>query len=138
MSKWDERFLHKAEVAASWSKDSTKVGAVIYDSNRRPVSEGYNGLPMGVSDNSELYADKDRVVIHAEVNAILFADREKLKGSTIYITRPPCAFCAALIIQSGISRVVFKDTPLKPKWEHHKQIALAMFSEALISTVWIT
>ena len=46
--KWDFRFLELAWVISQWSKDaSTKVGAVIADSNQRIVSTGFNGFARG-------------------------------------------------------------------------------------------
>jgi dCMP deaminase len=46
------------------------------------------------------------LTIHAEANAILFA-QQPLDGCTIYVWPvPPCSNCAALIVQTGISRVV--------------------------------
>ena len=48
--------------------------------------------------------------MHAELNAILFS-RERLDGCTLYtIPMPPCDRCAAAIIQSGISKVVFPNS----------------------------
>ena len=46
------------------------------------------------------------IAIHAEANAILYADRDKTEGATIYITEEPCADCAKLIRGSGIERIV--------------------------------
>ena len=130
-AKWDRRFLDRAIALADWSKDATKVGAVIYDSNNRPVSEGYNGLPRGLPDDTEIYALDTRIVIHAEVNAILFARRD-LTGCTLYVSQPTCALCAALIIQSGISRVVYPKTSLPAKWNTHKNVAEMMYKLANI------
>jgi dCMP deaminase len=130
--KWDMRLIRRAEHVATWSKDIVQVGAVIYDSKNRPVSEGYNGLPRNLPDEAEIYALDDRVVIHAEVNAILFAQRD-LEGCTIYVSRPVCALCAALIIQAGISRVVYRITPLNLKWAEHGKVAKKMFRLAKVS-----
>ena len=86
MSKWDRRFLDLAAGMATWSKDmSTQVGAIIVDRDQRIVSSGYNGFPRGVVDSIERYQDRDtkyRMVVHAEINAILFATRD-LTGGTI-------------------------------------------------------
>tara|TARA_B100001564_G_scaffold359974_1_gene384292 strand:+ start:2267 stop:2713 length:447 start_codon:yes stop_codon:yes gene_type:complete len=107
--KWDERYINLAKHIADWSKDpSTKVGAVIVDDKRRIVSLGFNGFPQKISDNDRLN-DRDKkynVIVHAEANAILFANKD-LSGCTIY-TYPfqPCSSCSGLIIQSGIKRVV--------------------------------
>jgi dCMP deaminase len=131
MSKWDARFIALASLVASWSKDpSTQVGAVIVDQDKRIVSTGFNGFPQGVND-----APVDREVkllrtIHAEENALLFA-RRNVTGMTIYVTRPPCARCAAKLVQSGIARVVY---PLPPvdfieRWEIEMHQAQLMFNE---------
>lgn len=45
--------------------------------------------------------------IHAEVRAILSADRAELPGSTLYSTTFPCFLCAQQIINAGIGRVVY-------------------------------
>jgi dCMP deaminase len=45
--------------------------------------------------------------LHAEQNAILFADRDQLKDSTLYCTVSPCISCSKIILVSGIKRVVY-------------------------------
>lgn len=129
---WDERFIKLAEHVASWSKDpSTKVGAVIVDSGRRVVSTGYNGFPMGVKDDSRL-SDREKkleIIIHGEINAILFARRD-LSGCTLY-TYPfmPCSRCAAMVIQSGIARVVSLPSN-NPKWVNSFILSKELFNES--------
>lgn len=137
MSKWDYRFLRKAEHIATWSKDIHQVAAVIYDNQNRPVSEGFNGLPRKISDKDEIYANGDRIVIHAEINAILFAHKD-LTDCTIYVSRPTCALCAALIIQSGISQVVVVDKLLNAKWQAHDDVAAKLYKEAEVRYVKLT
>ena len=129
--KWDSRFMELAKLVASWSKDdSTKVGAVIVDEQRRIVSTGYNGPPQGVKDEYADRTQKLRRTLHAETNALAFAQRN-VRGCTIYITHPPCAQCAAQIIQHGIRKVVF-DLPtynFLTRWGDDYKESLAMFSE---------
>lgn len=112
MDKWDHRFLALADMISSWSKDpSTQVGAVIVDPARRIVSTGYNGFARGVHDDPGLLHDRPRKyaqILHAEMNALLFAQRP-LAGCTIYTTVPPCALCAAMLVQAGVYRVVSID-----------------------------
>ncbi len=134
-AKWHYRFINKAHHISTWSKDKVKVGAVIYDNKNRPVSEGFNGLPRNLPDEHEIYAEDTRVVLHAEVNAILFADRDKLIGSTMYVTMPTCALCAALIIQSGISRVVYEKNDLEGKWGIHADVAKKMYALAGVELI---
>lgn len=131
--KWDIRFLHAAQIFGSWSKDpSTQVGAIIVDAQRRIVSTGYNGFPTGCSDKESLYTDRElklQRVVHAEINAILFAKHD-LKGATLYSTFHPCPQCAAAIIQSGIKRVVTMRNPSDARYAHLFQTSAKMFSEA--------
>lgn len=47
------------------------------------------------------------VALHAEQNAILYADRNRLEGATIYITATPCDGCRKLIAGTKIERVVW-------------------------------
>lgn len=131
MTKWDTRFIDLAKLVASWSKDpSTQVGAVIVDKDKRIVSTGFNGFPQGVDDEATDRDIKLLRTIHAEENALLFARRD-VTGMTVYVTRPPCARCAAKLIQSGVSRVVY---PLPPvdfveRWGNEMREANAMFSQ---------
>lgn len=133
--KWDSRFMGMARLVASWSKDpSTKVGAVI-TRGKVVVSLGFNGLARGVGDSTERYENRDfkyPAILHAEVNALLFA-RQDLVGCTIYTwPMPPCATCAAMIIQSGITRVVTtQPTPeQRERWGDLISIACQMYADA--------
>jgi dCMP deaminase len=109
--KWDDRFLEMAKLVASWSKDiSTKVGAVIVDKDNRIISVGYNGFCRNADDSMARIVDREVKLantIHGEENAILFADRDRLVGATLY-TWPfqPCSRCANIICQVGISMVI--------------------------------
>jgi dCMP deaminase len=46
------------------------------------------------------------IAVHAEANAIIYADYHRLPGSTIYITDAPCHNCTLLILAAGIREVV--------------------------------
>jgi dCMP deaminase len=130
---WHQRFLDLAEHISSWSKDpSTQVGAVIVDDQRRIVSTGYNGFPRGVEDLDSRLQDrtiKYEMIVHGEINAILFAN-QSIYGCTLY-TWPfmPCSRCAAIVIQSGIRTVVapYNDNP---RWQTSFQLTEQMFREA--------
>jgi dCMP deaminase len=133
MTDWNQRFLSLAEHIAQWSKDpSTQVGAVIVDPCRRIVSTGYNGLPQGVDDTDNRLHTREikyEMIVHGEINEILFA-KQDLLGSTLY-TWPfmPCSRCASIVIQSGIKTVV---APLNdsPRWKDSFQLSQTMFAEA--------
>ena len=102
-----------AILASMRSKDpSTQVGACIVSQNNIILSTGYNGFPIGCSDDEfpwdrEGDENKYPFVVHAELNAILNANGKSLKGSKIYVDLFPCNECAKAIIQSGISEIVY-------------------------------
>lgn len=132
--KWDLRFLDLAKFIAGWSKDpSTKVGAVIVDQFNRIVSVGYNGFPQDIIDDDRLNDReiKYKIIVHGEINAILFANKS-LAGCTLYtVPFEPCPRCASLIIQSGIKRVVAPQNTNK-RWEEDFKITRKLFQEANI------
>lgn len=111
---WDEYFMGLAHLSAMRSKDpSTQVGAVIVDQEHKVVGIGYNGLPIGCSDDEfpwdregGMLETKYAFVVHAELNAILNSTRN-LHGCTLYVSLFPCNECAKAIIQSGINEVIY-------------------------------
>ena len=119
---WDDYFMGVALLAGKRSKDpSTQVGAGIVSghsqeelSNNMILSVGYNGLPVGCSDDEfpwdrtgSFLDTKYPFVVHAELNAILNARGKSLVGATIYVALFPCNECSKAIIQSGIREVVY-------------------------------
>ena len=112
---WDEYFMGVALLASQRSKDpSTQVGACIVNDDNRIMSVGYNGFPRGCSDDEfpweregETTHTKYPYVCHAELNAILNAGGNSLKGCRIYVALFPCNECAKAIIQAGIKTVVY-------------------------------
>ena len=112
MNKFDERYLEMAQV---WAKNSyckrRQVGALLVK-DRMIISDGYNGTPCGFENVCE---DENGVtkpyVLHAEANAITKVAKSgnSSQGATLYVTASPCVECAKLIIQAGITRVVYRD-----------------------------
>lgn len=137
---WHKRFINLANLVATWSKDpSSKVGCVIVDENRRIVSTGYNGFPVGVVDSKNRLSKKDikyKLVLHAEENAIMFAKRD-LNGCSLYVTMAPCSHCAGLIIQSGIKHVYIKKLEISEKWKESFEYSQMMFSESKVHVQFI-
>ena len=125
MDKWDARFMELAEVISSWAscyQQDRKIGAVIVK-NKRIVTTGYNGAPAGIKtcvERGECLRKKLGIpsgtqheicyAIHAEQNAIIQAAKlgSSIEGATLYCTHQPCVICAKMIVNSGISRVVYK------------------------------
>jgi len=121
------------------------VGAVIVH-GRKIISTGYNGAPKGAPHCEEVGCLRERMKvpsgeraelcrgIHAEQNAILQAAEHgvSIKGGTMYVTHSPCAICMKMIINSGVTLVVFANEypdGLAPRiaqesnwlWETNKQ-----------------
>mgnify|MGYP002725328905 FL=1 len=113
---WDEYFMGVALLAAKRSKDpNTQVGACIVNENKKIMSVGYNGFPLGCSDDAfpwDRTADNDYdtkypYVCHAELNAILNNAGAPLNGCSVYVALFPCNECAKAIIQCGIKKVYY-------------------------------
>ncbi|XP_011873102.1 PREDICTED: uncharacterized protein LOC105564928 [Vollenhovia emeryi] len=123
---WDEYFMAIAFLSAKRSKDpNTQVGACIVNDDKRIVGIGYNGMPMGCSDDefpwqrgehNSLNA-KYLYVCHAEINAVLNKNSSDVKNCAIYVALFPCNQCAKVIIQSGIKTVVYMSDKYAQKVE---------------------
>ncbi len=111
--QFDKSYLAMAGI---WAENSycqrRKVGALIVK-DRMIISDGYNGTPCGFENVCE---DENGItkpyVLHAEANAItkVAKSNNSSDGATLYVTAAPCVECAKLIIQSGIKRVVYRDS----------------------------
>lgn len=111
---WDETFMLMSQVIARRSKDpSTQVGACIVNAQHVIVGMGYNGFPRGCHDDRLPWCrdgapleTKYAYVVHAEANAIMNANGP-VAGCRMYIDLFPCNECAKMIIQSGITEVIY-------------------------------
>lgn len=108
----DVRYLKMARIGAENSYCKRRqVGALIVK-DKMIISDGYNGTPSGFENVCE---DENNVtkpyVLHAEANAITKIARSSNNsdGATLYVTAAPCIECAKLIIQAGISRVIYSE-----------------------------
>ena len=93
---WMEAALEEARLARS----DVPVGAVLLD---------LGGAIVATSHNSR---ESDRQLLgHAESNVILstwgLGAYGKLEGFTLVTTLEPCLTCAALVRETGISRLIF-------------------------------
>ena len=109
-------------------------GAVIVK-NDEVIATGYAGAPRGRKNCTDLgYCIRKKLNIprgeryelcrsvHAEANAIISAEREKMIGATMYISgreadsgayiknSNSCSMCKRLIINAGIQNVLIRDT----------------------------
>lgn len=114
-SQLDSTYLKMARVWASLSKAKRKQVGCLIVKNGQIISDGYNGTPHGFDNNCEIPTrfglETKPEVLHAETNAIskLAKSNQSSEGATIYITLCPCFDCAKLMIQAGVSRVVYSE-----------------------------
>ena len=118
---WDEYFMGIALLSGERSKDpNSQVGACIVSPDNKILSIGYNGFPIGCSDDEipwdregDFVDTKYPYVCHSELNAILNYTGSTLKQSRIYVTLFPCNECAKAIIQSGLKEVIYMSDKYK-------------------------
>ncbi len=121
---WDEYFMGISKLSGMRSKDpNTQVGACIVSEDNKILSMGYNGFPIGCSDDDfpweregDMLNTKYAFVTHSELNAILNYRGGSLAGAKLYVSLFPCNECAKAIIQAGIKTIVYEsdkyaDTP---------------------------
>ncbi len=111
-----------------------RYGAVIVK-NDEVVSTGYVGAPRGrknCSDMGRCIRQEMNIPrgeryelcrsVHAEANAIISAERDKMIGSVLYLSgrevdtgeyvkdSNSCSMCKKMIINAGIKKVIIRDT----------------------------
>ena len=140
---WDEYFMEIAEIVKTRSTCLRRqVGAVIVKDNRI-ITTGYNGAPSGLRHCTDIGGcERERLhipsgqrhelcrALHAEQNAIIQAAKlgVNIDGSTLYCTHQPCVICAKMIVNSGISRVVYGEG-------YPDEFSLEIFKEAGVELV---
>ena len=123
---WDEYFMGIALLSGMRSKDpNTQVGACIVSSDHKILSVGYNGFPIGCSDDEfpwnregDPLENKYFYAAHSELNAILNYRGGSLDGASLYVSLFPCNECAKAMIQSGIKEIIYQDD----KYAHTKSV----------------
>jgi len=121
---WDEYFMNIARVAALRSNCIKRRVAAVIVRDHRIISTGYNGTPRGIKNCNEGGCPRchtfgksgesldECLCAHAEENAIAQAAYHgvRIKDATMYTTYSPCLRCTKLIINAGISEVVYSET----------------------------
>lgn len=120
---WDEYFMKLAnEVATRTTCLRRGVGALIVK-ERRILATGYNGVPTGLRHCDVIGCLRQQLGVpsgqrheicrglHAEQNALLQAARYgiNIEGASIYITTQPCVVCAKMLINAGISEIIYQN-----------------------------
>lgn len=118
---WDEYFMQIARVVSLRSNCLKRKVAALIVKDKRIIASGYNGTPRGVKNCNEGGCPRcnafgasgagleDCYCSHAEENAITQSAYHgvTIKDAVLYTTFSPCLMCAKMIINSGISEVVY-------------------------------
>jgi len=131
--EWEEYFL---DIAAAVGRRATclrrRYGAIIVK-DKIIISTGYNGAPRGeancidtgICERERLNVPKGQnyelcVAVHAEQNAIINADPDKMEGATIYIegynadgsraSGKPCLLCRRMLRNARLKEAVYRET----------------------------
>lgn len=108
--RYDKAYLRMAKTWSNLSHCERKqVGAIIVK-DRMIISDGFNGTPSGFDNCCEAENGETHwYVLHAEANAILKVAQSthNCQGATLYLTLSPCKDCSKLVVQAGISKVVY-------------------------------
>jgi dCMP deaminase len=137
---WDEYFMEIARLVVSRSTCLRRqVGAVIVK-DKKILATGYNGAPSGLAHCIDRGCLRDELGIpagerhelcrglHAEQNAIIQAAYHgvSINGATLYCTNFPCIICTKMLINAGITRVVYErgypDDLARQMWEESKVV----------------
>ena len=136
---WNTYFMSIARLVATRSTCVRRQVGCVLVKEKRILSTGYNGAPSGLAHCEDVGCLRQQLNIpsgerheicrgvHAEQNAIAQAAKmgHSLEGTTIYITHSPCSICTRLIINAGITRVVFKQN-------YPDEFSLSLLKEANI------
>ncbi len=121
---WDDYFMAVSFLSAQRSRDPVdRAGACIVNEENRIVGIGYNGFPRDcpdeclpwatVSEESVLLHTKNPFMCQAEINAVLNKISPDVRGCKMYVSRFPNNDCAKVIIQAGITEIVYERDPIK-------------------------
>jgi dCMP deaminase len=115
--KWDKIWI---DLAIAIGKRSTcelpdrQVGCVIVsEDNSRVLALGYNGGAKGdnnLCDHQSSVGGLSRCsCVHAEMNALTKLNATDPIKKVMYLTLSPCLVCAKLLVNAGISELIYVD-----------------------------
>ncbi len=120
---WDEYFMEITKLVAKRSTCLRRQVGAILVKDKKILATGYNGPPTGLEHCIDVGClRKERNIpsgerhelcrgLHAEQNAIIQAAYHgvTIRGSTLFCTNLPCSICIKMIINAGITTVVYLD-----------------------------
>ena len=113
LALWMEKDPEKAWNLLETEEESSEPPQKKLKEAERESSQSNNVGAVFVGPNSRIIAmDRTKGKVHGSVRGLI-ACQDKVKGSTVYLSRYPCAFCVKLLAQAEVARVRF--LPLEPE-----------------------
>jgi dCMP deaminase len=120
---WSEYFMGIAHLVAKRSTCRRRAVGAVLVRDKRILATGYNGAPSGLAHCLSRGCLRERLAIpsgerhelcwglHAEQNAIIQAALHgvSVKGAGLFCTNHPCIICAKMLINAGITEIVYQD-----------------------------
>lgn len=120
---WDEYFMDITRGVATRSTCLRRAVGAILVHDKRIIASGYNGGPSGLAHCLDIGCLREKLGIpsgqqhelcrgiHAEQNAIIQAARYgvSIEGSVLYCTTQPCTQCTKMLINAGITEIVYAE-----------------------------
>lgn len=109
---WPETWMNVAcEIAKRSTDPRLKVCAIVVsEDNTSVLGLGYNGGPKGLYNDPLSLEPGQSEFTHAEANCLVHCPYHYPLKKHMYVTHSPCRDCCRLIINAGISRVVYGET----------------------------
>lgn len=142
---WDQYFMDITRLVATRSTCLRRQVGAILVKGKNILATGYNGVPSGIShcDSAGCLREKLNVPsgerhelcrgLHAEQNAIIQAARHgiNIDGSKLYCTTMPCIICTKMLINAGITTVIYAEG-------YADELAREMIAETGIKVIHFT
>lgn len=141
---WDEYFIEITKLVAKRSTCIRRhVGAILVK-DKRILATGYNGAPQNIRHCLDIGCIRESKNvpsgerhelcrgIHAEQNLIIQAAYHgiSIAGAQLYCTNFPCSICAKMIINAGITKIMYLEG-------YPDELSQELLSEANIEAVKI-
>ena len=142
---WDQYFMDITRLVATRSSCLRRQVGALLVKERNILATGYNGVPSGITHCHTTGCLRERLSVpsgerhelcrglHAEQNAIIQAAKHgtNINGATLYCTTMPCIICTKMIINAGITKVVYSEG-------YADELAREMIGEASIEVIQFT
>lgn len=142
---WDQYFMDITRLVATRSSCMRRQVGALLVKERNILATGYNGVPSGITHCHAVGCLREKLKVpsgerhelcrglHAEQNAIIQAAKHgtTIAGATLYCTTMPCIICTKMIINAGITTVIYGEG-------YTDELAREMIAEAHIEVIQFT